>query len=98
MSIVVPVIGSPGRAAVPFLIITVEGPHFFTGARTQPPGLAGSPVVAAGSAAPVPSKKRTGRYADIIAVQGDPLQDITVLQNVGFVMKGGVVYKRDGTP
>jgi imidazolonepropionase-like amidohydrolase len=39
-----------------------------------------------------------GRYADIIAVQGDPLQDITVLQNVGFVMKGGVVYKRDGTP
>jgi imidazolonepropionase-like amidohydrolase len=39
-----------------------------------------------------------GRYADIIAVQGDPLQDITVLQNVGFVMKGGVVYKRDGMP
>jgi imidazolonepropionase-like amidohydrolase len=34
-----------------------------------------------------------GKYADIIAVTGDPLQDVTVLQNVGFVMKGGVVYK-----
>jgi imidazolonepropionase-like amidohydrolase len=34
-----------------------------------------------------------GKYADIIAVSGDPLADISVLQSVGFVMKGGVVYK-----
>ncbi len=34
-----------------------------------------------------------GKYADIIAVTGDPLQDVSILQNVGFVMKGGVVYK-----
>ncbi len=34
-----------------------------------------------------------GKYADIVAVAGDPLQDVTVLQNMGFVMKGGVVYK-----
>jgi imidazolonepropionase-like amidohydrolase len=34
-----------------------------------------------------------GKYADIIAVSGDPLQDVTVLQSVGFVMKGGTVYK-----
>ncbi len=34
-----------------------------------------------------------GRYADIIAVAGDPLQDITELQRVKFVMKGGVVYE-----
>ena len=34
-----------------------------------------------------------GYYADIIAVQGDPLADIRVLENVGFVMKGGQVYK-----
>jgi imidazolonepropionase-like amidohydrolase len=41
-----------------------------------------------------------GKYADIIAVTGDPLQDVSVLQNVGFVMKGGVVYKDKlaGTP
>ena len=34
-----------------------------------------------------------GKYADIIAVSGDPLQDVAILQSVGFVMKGGVVYK-----
>jgi len=35
-----------------------------------------------------------GYFADVIAVPGDPLQDIGVLQNVSFVMKGGVIYKR----
>lgn len=39
---------------------------------------------------------QTGRYADIIAVKGDPLADITELQRVQFVMKGGEVFKRDG--
>jgi imidazolonepropionase-like amidohydrolase len=34
-----------------------------------------------------------GKYADIIAVSGDPLQDIKAMESVGFVMKGGVVYK-----
>jgi len=34
-----------------------------------------------------------GKYADIIAVTGNPLQDISIMQNVGFVMKGGVIYK-----
>jgi imidazolonepropionase-like amidohydrolase len=34
-----------------------------------------------------------GKFADIIAVSSDPLQNITVLENVQFVMKGGVVYK-----
>jgi len=34
-----------------------------------------------------------GYFADIIAVDGDPLQDISVLENVSFVMKGGEVYK-----
>jgi imidazolonepropionase-like amidohydrolase len=37
----------------------------------------------------------SGYLADVIAVPGDPLQDIGVLQNVGFVMKGGVVYKNE---
>ncbi len=35
-----------------------------------------------------------GRYADIVAVPGDPLTDITQLEHVQFVMKGGVVYKK----
>ncbi|MGD1845229.1 MAG: amidohydrolase family protein [Salibacteraceae bacterium] len=35
----------------------------------------------------------TGKVADIIAVDGDPLQDVSVLMNVAFVMKDGVVYK-----
>jgi len=36
-----------------------------------------------------------GKWADIIAVDGDPLSDITVLQHVKFVMKGGEVVKND---
>jgi imidazolonepropionase-like amidohydrolase len=36
-----------------------------------------------------------GHYADLIAVDGDPLADITVLQHVKFVMKGGTVVKDD---
>lgn len=32
-------------------------------------------------------------FADIIAVDGDPLQEITTLERVKFVMKGGTVYK-----
>jgi imidazolonepropionase-like amidohydrolase len=35
-----------------------------------------------------------GYLADIIAVAGDPLQDISVLQKVSFVMKNGIVYKK----
>jgi imidazolonepropionase-like amidohydrolase len=34
-------------------------------------------------------------FADIIAVDGDPLQDVTTLERVKFVMKGGVVYKNE---
>lgn len=37
-----------------------------------------------------------GRYADIVAVDGDPLKNVTVLEHVAFVMKGGVVYKSGG--
>jgi imidazolonepropionase-like amidohydrolase len=34
-----------------------------------------------------------GKWADIIAIDGDPLKDVKILQHVNFVMKSGVVYK-----
>jgi imidazolonepropionase-like amidohydrolase len=37
---------------------------------------------------------KPGFLADIIAVSGDPTQNMSVVQNVSFVMKGGVVYRR----
>jgi imidazolonepropionase-like amidohydrolase len=38
---------------------------------------------------------KPGYFADIIAVPGDPLSDISALQKVTFVMKGGIVYRHD---
>jgi imidazolonepropionase-like amidohydrolase len=35
----------------------------------------------------------TGKMADIIAVPGDPLKDVSTLEHVDFVMKGGIVYR-----
>lgn len=35
----------------------------------------------------------TGRFADLVAVEGDPLKDVTILENVKIVMKGGEVVK-----
>ena len=37
-----------------------------------------------------------GKYADIIAVEGDPTSDVSRLEHVDFVMKAGVVYRRGG--
>jgi imidazolonepropionase-like amidohydrolase len=38
---------------------------------------------------------KTGKYADIVAVKGDVLKDITLLEQVNFVMKGGIIYKNE---
>jgi imidazolonepropionase-like amidohydrolase len=40
---------------------------------------------------------QAGRYADLVAVKGNPLTDIKLLQGISFVMKEGQIYKRDGT-
>ena len=37
-----------------------------------------------------------GKLADVIAVQGNPLADVGIMKQVSFVMKAGVIYKRDG--
>ena len=39
-----------------------------------------------------------GRYADIVAIAGDPLAEPKLFSQVGFVMKGGVVYRQGGHP
>jgi imidazolonepropionase-like amidohydrolase len=36
-----------------------------------------------------------GKFADVIAVEGDPVQDIGLLQNVRFVMKGSSIIRND---
>ena len=41
---------------------------------------------------------RVGCLADMIAVNGDPLRDVTTMEHVQWVMKNGTVYKRDGQP
>jgi imidazolonepropionase-like amidohydrolase len=39
-----------------------------------------------------------GKWADIIAVNGDPLKDVRLLQHITFVMKSGIVYKDEAQP
>lgn len=39
---------------------------------------------------------QAGKIADLVAVEGDPLQDITVMERVVFVMKDGAVFKQPG--
>jgi len=36
-----------------------------------------------------------GKWADLVAVSGDPLKDVTELERVKFVMKGGAVFKNE---
>jgi imidazolonepropionase-like amidohydrolase len=62
------------------------------------------PVVAAFKAATIEAAKligidqdagtiAPGKWADLVAVPGDPIADITLVMKPSFVMKGGVVYK-----
>ena len=36
-----------------------------------------------------------GKYADVVAVKGNPIEDITLLENINFVMKNGTIYKAE---
>jgi imidazolonepropionase-like amidohydrolase len=36
-----------------------------------------------------------GRFGDLIAVRGDPLEDMTIMRDVKVVVKGGLVFKAD---
>jgi imidazolonepropionase-like amidohydrolase len=38
---------------------------------------------------------KAGKYADIVAVKGDPIKDIAIMAHVNFVMKNGVIYKSE---
>jgi imidazolonepropionase-like amidohydrolase len=39
-----------------------------------------------------------GKFADVVAVDGNPLEDISLMKRVSFVMKEGVVYKMNSAP
>jgi imidazolonepropionase-like amidohydrolase len=41
---------------------------------------------------------QAGRYADLVATDGDPLKDPGEFERISFVMKGGVVYRAGGEP
>jgi imidazolonepropionase-like amidohydrolase len=82
--------GSHGRNAEEFIIRVRDGGMDPMRAMVSANSLAAEALGMAnqiGSIAP-------GLQADIIALEGDPLKDITVVRQVMFVMKGGVVYIR----
>ncbi len=60
--------------------------------RSKPSGGATS-VAAEVLGTPDRGRIAEGLLADLIAVDGNPLEDVSLLENVQFVMKGGVVYK-----
>jgi imidazolonepropionase-like amidohydrolase len=101
--------GDAYRAGVRVMFGTDAGvfPHGLNGREFQYMVEAGMPAMEAiQSATIVPARflkiddrlgsVESGKTADLIAVPGDPLADITLLQRVSFVMKDGVIYSEPG--
>src|SRR3989475_567681 len=72
-----------------------EFPHIVRRGTPSPQGRPAAPVHAADLLGwrDLVGALEPGKFADVIGVMGDPLQDVTVLEHVGFVMKGGQVVK-----
>jgi len=69
---------------------------FFTDWGGKPGDVLATPTILSAEVMGIGDKAGSidvGKWADIIAVQGDPFVDMAAMQNVGFVMKGGKVYK-----
>ena len=81
---------SRGQASVgmykPYLTSGMTGLEILQSATLNPADLIGSQSI---------GTLEVGRFADIIAVKGDPLADPGVLKDVVFVMKGGRVFKQE---
>ena len=63
---------------------------------SQPPSVAQAPVVMAeilGKSKDL-GRLKAGKLADVVAADGDPTRDIAAAAEVGFVMKGGEVFRR----
>jgi imidazolonepropionase-like amidohydrolase len=99
--------GAAYRAGVPIAFGTDAGvfPHGQNAHEFELMVQAGMPAAFALQAATTHAAKllrmdkdigtvEAGKYADVIAVPGDPLSDISLMKQVSFVMKGGQVYKQ----
>jgi imidazolonepropionase-like amidohydrolase len=81
----------------------VDGNYFVHGTQVKVGGMAPARAIQAGTIANATmmgwqkdvGSVAAGRFADLVAVSGDPLADITELERVRFVMKGGKVIRHD---
>ena len=83
------VAGAHGRNAEEFIYRVKEGGHTPMDALTSGASVAGESLGMADRIGAI----AVGMQADLVAVEGDPLADITAVRRVAFVMKGGKIYR-----
>src|SRR5215813_7666287 len=79
--------------------LTIAFIETWKAARIPPPDILRAMTINGYKAADIIRERgpiKAGMFADMIAVAGDPLTDIDALRNVQFVMKNGMVFKKDG--